>query len=708
MSLATTQPLLDSKGRPVRIAPTPFAIGGEGSIHEVLGSPELVAKIYKAAPSKERAEKLAAMARLAADDLLKIAAWPTTTLHQASGAPVMGVLMPRIVGCKEIHHLYSVAQRKKDFPGADWRFLIHAARNCAIAFEKIHQRGHVVGDVNQKNVMVSDRAIVRLVDCDSFQVRAEDGRVFRCVVGVPEYTPPELQGMSFRSVDRRANHDLFGLAVLIFHLLMMGRHPFSGVYLDPGDMPLEKAIQGGRFAYARDAAARRMKPPPNTLPISFLDAPLIHLFERAFQPATKSGPPARPTAVEWQGALSGFLDGLGSCDIDPSHAYPKTAGQCPWCRLAGGGLVFFLPKLSALGAGILAFDLMVVWREIEAIAPPSAVVLPPRSTNTSIVGQPPPPGLPRPTPKPEPEPLPDEAVKVDPFLKLVAGLGIFVGFLLSNIAPPVGVVCVVGFAGWLVGLLITDGGRLRELRAAREEERNRIQSLNAELQRAWERENRPWVAEYRSRAERRKKLGDALSAREAELVESGKTAAQLFHGARRNLEAAKAAHQDARSAFDKAMSDLVNESARLQRDQYLDSFLIREAGLARISTVAVASLGSFGFETALDVKSIDQVKVPGIGPVLTQRLIAWREGLIRSFTPKPGVPDSDRAALEHRHFPVLRQHQAILAAGPKQLRAIVARHESSRAKLIPEIEILGSRLRQAEADLEVLNRQLTS
>ena len=72
----------------------------------------------------------------------------------------------------------------------------------------------------------------------------ESGKIYRCVVGVPEYAP-ELQGKSFKDVDRRPEHDRFGLAVLVFHLLMMGRHPFSGVSLDPGDMPLEKAIQEG-------------------------------------------------------------------------------------------------------------------------------------------------------------------------------------------------------------------------------------------------------------------------------------------------------------------------------------------------------------------------------------------------------------------------------------------------------------------------------
>lgn len=64
--------------------------------------------------------------------------------------------MPRIADHKEI---YSVAQRKKDFPEADWGFLLHTARNCAIAFESVHAHGHIVDDVNQKNVMVSKRGI---------------------------------------------------------------------------------------------------------------------------------------------------------------------------------------------------------------------------------------------------------------------------------------------------------------------------------------------------------------------------------------------------------------------------------------------------------------------------------------------------------------------------------------------------------------------
>jgi DNA-binding helix-hairpin-helix protein with protein kinase domain len=308
MLRTTTVPkYLDSAGRPVSVASKPLAIGGEGAIYDVNGEPTSVAKIYKAPQPKDRSEKLQAMAGLVTPDLLKVAAWPTSTLHLTSSGPVVGILMPKISGFKEIHHLYSVAQRKKDYPDADWRFLTHAALNFAIAFETIHRHGHVVGDVNQKNVLVSDQAIVKFVDCDSFQVCAANGRLFRCGVGVPEYTPPELQGKSFRSFDRDFNHDRFGLAVLIFNLLMMGRHPFSGVYLDAGDMPLERAIQEGRFAYSRSPKTARMKPPPNTLPMTILDAALVALFERAFSPYSRSGPPNRPTAKEWNEALGKFV-----------------------------------------------------------------------------------------------------------------------------------------------------------------------------------------------------------------------------------------------------------------------------------------------------------------------------------------------------------------------------------------------------------------
>jgi DNA-binding helix-hairpin-helix protein with protein kinase domain len=341
--------LRDHLGNEVRLPAKPFATGGEGAVFDVVGRPDLVAKLYSKPQSRERCDKLRAMAKLCSPDLLKIAAWPTATLSNGNPAVVEGILMPRIAHHKEIHHLYSVAQRKKDFPEADWGFLLHTARNCAIAFESVHSHGHVVGDVNQKNVMVSKKGIVALVDCDSFQVK-EGNRIFRCGVGVPEYTPPELHGRRFTDLDRDENHDLFGLAVMVFHLLMMGRHPFAGVPLVNVDIPIEKAIQDGLYAYTRNPT--KLKPPPHVPPLAMLDAPTRDLFERAF------GSFHRPTATEWRGVLDAAMKGLQRCKNDPKHSYPAAAGNCPWCQLfAVARLMFFIPSQAGAGSTLRIEDI---------------------------------------------------------------------------------------------------------------------------------------------------------------------------------------------------------------------------------------------------------------------------------------------------------------------------------------------------------------
>src|SRR5262249_34689944 len=155
------------------------------------------------------------------------------------------------------------------------------------------------------------------IDCDSAQITF-DGRPFLCGVGVSTHTPPELQGGSLR-VLRSRNHDCFGLAVLIFQLLFMGRHPFSGRYLGSGDLPLEKAITEFRFASARPAALRHIHPPPHTPDLSLLTPLAAHLLERAFAPeGTREN--GRPSASTWIDALSEIK--VQPCRHNAAHTFP--------------------------------------------------------------------------------------------------------------------------------------------------------------------------------------------------------------------------------------------------------------------------------------------------------------------------------------------------------------------------------------------------
>ena len=267
-------------------------VGGEGAVYTVASKPGLLAKVYLKPPSSETADKLRHMVRAGAPSLHEQAAWPITTLHQGPRGPLVGFLMPRFADHRPIHNLYLLTPRKRLFPDADWDFLIRAAESIAAAFAAIHARGTVVGDVNQGNVMVSARASVALIDCDSFQVTVA-GRCFPCLVGVPEFTPPELQQIpSFRNLVRTVNHDRFGLAVLLFYLLLMGKHPFAGRPLDDREMDLDEDIRHFRFAYGRGEAALRVAPPPFSPTLDVLSPELRELFEPRVHPGLGSRRPA--------------------------------------------------------------------------------------------------------------------------------------------------------------------------------------------------------------------------------------------------------------------------------------------------------------------------------------------------------------------------------------------------------------------------------
>src|SRR6266436_4648977 len=162
--------------------------GGEGSVYEVSGVADQVAKLYHTQPDRAKQAKLAFMAAHGDAQLLSYVAWPLQTLHATRSGPIVGFLMPKVAGHEPIHMVYSPAHRRQTRPTAAWDFLIFTARNLAASFETLHARSHVLGDVNQGNVMVGKDSKVMLIDSDSFQVNA-NGVMQLCEVGVSHFTP---------------------------------------------------------------------------------------------------------------------------------------------------------------------------------------------------------------------------------------------------------------------------------------------------------------------------------------------------------------------------------------------------------------------------------------------------------------------------------------------------------------------------------------
>ncbi|MEH1921107.1 tetratricopeptide repeat protein [Nostoc sp.] len=311
--------------------------GGEACVYTVPSDNNLVAKIYHK-PTTAHADKLQAMLANPPENptasLGHISiAWPEDLLRAADGKnSILGFLMPRIQGMRPIIDFYNPRTRRQHCPLFNYQYLLRTARNLAAAFAALHASGYCIGDVNESNILVSDTALVTLIDTDSFQVPDPNNNVvYRCPVGKPEFTPPELQNKTFAQHDREISHDLFGLSVLVFQLLMEGTHPFSGIFqgaIEPP--PYEARIASGHFTYSEKRYVPYL-PTPIAPPWEILHPSLQELFIRCFEEG-HNNPQLRPSAQTWLSAIAEAEDSLITCTTNPQHRYNNHMRSCPWCE----------------------------------------------------------------------------------------------------------------------------------------------------------------------------------------------------------------------------------------------------------------------------------------------------------------------------------------------------------------------------------------
>jgi DNA-binding helix-hairpin-helix protein with protein kinase domain len=326
---------LEGKTQDITLEGPLLGRGGEASIYAVPGRSDLAAKIYHN-PSDEHGDKLAAM--LAAPPVATpqsgqhgSLAWPMSRLLDSDGdGRVIGYLMPRIDKAHLIWEIYNPGVRREICPHFHYGTLLQTARRLAAAVHSLHECGYVIGDLNESNVLVTPQALVTLIDVDSFQVPASD-RLYRCRVGRPEYTPPELQGAIFSDVDRLPQHDSFALAVLIFQLLMQGIHPFAGRCREPsGTDSIAARIAAGHWPYSW-LRTGPIQPSPHAPPWFALPPSVQELLRRCFEDA-HAEPELRPSAAQWQNALEEAEGELTVCAHDGQHVYHHLLDRCPWCR----------------------------------------------------------------------------------------------------------------------------------------------------------------------------------------------------------------------------------------------------------------------------------------------------------------------------------------------------------------------------------------
>lgn len=317
--------------------------GGEGTVYRVVKNDTLVVKIYKEISKQPnespqayvarshtvrrgQEQKILAMVANPPYDAMHShghvsIAWPTAAIYE--GKQFVGFCMPKVNGFK----VYDVLQpqvRSKNHPQWNHRTLYRLAYNMAKAVDALHRKGYVIGDINFHNMLCHDNALVTLIDCDSMQVRDAQGQSYRCLVGMPEYTPRELQGADWTVVNRTPDHDCFGFAVILFQLLMQGFHPFAGRCLDPRK-EIEQmhvyCITQGIFPYADTTTFA----PPKVAPAFTLLPGIIQTnFRLAF-----TQPGQRPSAASWAEIINAVEKRLQVCAHNPQHYYPSDGGCVP-------------------------------------------------------------------------------------------------------------------------------------------------------------------------------------------------------------------------------------------------------------------------------------------------------------------------------------------------------------------------------------------
>jgi DNA-binding helix-hairpin-helix protein with protein kinase domain len=547
--------------------------------------------------------------------------------------------MTKMDGARQLHELYGTTNRRRNFPEAGWHHLVLAARNTAAAFQTLHSANIVVGDVNQGNLLVDKGMCVRMIDCDSFQLSAGN-RTFNCPVGTPHFTPPELQSLKLRNVVRTPEHDRFGLAILIFHLLFVGRHPFAGRYRGVGDMPIEKAIAERRFAFSKNKAETLVDPPPASLLVDDLPPSVGQLFERAFRCA-EGDTKTRPTPLEWVQELDALVKRRKQCSFDAVHVYYSQLAECPWCRIEdSGGPTFFV---AAGGGTIVSADRLAhldarIWDLPEvrfADLPSQRLALP---------------DMPKPRAK---EQMPARRLP-DWLTVLMAGswVGCFAGAIIGQMTGGIVLAsCAVSSLALAATLIFNK--KAKEIRKVREDYEVWLQNSLNTLS------NRAQSIEYQY-AQREKVFDRSHEEFQNEI--------QMYRTASENIRDVIAQHQE------------------MQKSEFLRQYLIRDymRQIEGLTPSNVTMMESFAIESANDIDRMRLYGIPGLEGETVMALMDWRREVEQKFVfnPEHGITLASvgqTKELAVRRFKIAQARKILSGAKQVETLAEVAKVELARA-----------------------------
>jgi DNA-binding helix-hairpin-helix protein with protein kinase domain len=324
----------DERGRSVLLGEC-LGRGAEGQVYRVQGATRGCVKVFEPAlRTQHRAEKIRAMIDCRpCGGILESSAWPRAMIYEDAGRTRFAGFVMVMLDMSAHVELQSTWDSNGGF---GWLERGVVAANLASAVVELHQAGHRVGDLRERNVLVDAHSQVRLVDCDSFEIHDRSGQIYFSGVGTPDYLPPELlflthrkQG-SLRGIERY-HSDLHALAVIVFQLLMNGTHPYSarGPGVTHSLAPRVEKIMAGTYPYVDTGG--QFLPPSHAPAITVVPPAIVALFRQVFVDGHRDCG-RRPSAAQWRDALLVIAKSTVVCRADRSHSYSNHLSACPWCK----------------------------------------------------------------------------------------------------------------------------------------------------------------------------------------------------------------------------------------------------------------------------------------------------------------------------------------------------------------------------------------
>lgn len=311
----------------VTIDSNPIGKGGEGSVYRVKntsisGMGEMVAKIYHNPNEGEREQKVTAMVKNPPED--PAVAFPMGVLR--NNGKFVGYVMKKL-DSKTYRIWYELAHRGSRLNTTDnftVRYAINGSYNLANAIRSVHRAGHCLGDINESNIFIGTDTSVFIVDTDSAQISA-NGKTFKCLVGKPEYTAPEISHGSFKDNKRTEATDVFAYSVVVYQMLVGGAHPTQGIPETGETLDVMKKIRRGIYP--------NLVKTPGWKPLDRVPTQGIPTkIRKVLLDGLSTNPANRPSMDTIIDVFEDVIDHLVQCKKVSSHWYDSRDKKCLWCK----------------------------------------------------------------------------------------------------------------------------------------------------------------------------------------------------------------------------------------------------------------------------------------------------------------------------------------------------------------------------------------